>query len=145
MYRIFFCFFCRNLAEKNHITWWMRAADTALAESTAMHLQFVRQYPPHLYRCTFLASKPWRKANPTAHLLFVLQYASHLYGNTFEKVLGVWVNGKTTDPKVFVSNSLWILAHKSPTLKTLTSLNKQAWPFSLSENSIWSFPLSFFL
>ena len=29
-----------------------------LEESTAVHLQFVRQYAPHLYRWTFLASKP---------------------------------------------------------------------------------------
>ena len=31
---------------------------TRLEESTAVHLQFVQQYAPHLYRWTFLASKP---------------------------------------------------------------------------------------
>ena len=31
---------------------------TGLGESTAVHLQLVRQDAPHLYRCTFLASKP---------------------------------------------------------------------------------------
>ena len=55
---------------------------TGLGESTAVHLQFVRQYPPHLYHCTFLASKPWGKGNPTVHLPFVLQYTSHLYCST---------------------------------------------------------------
>ena len=55
---------------------------TGLERSTAVHLQFVRQYAPHLYRCTFLASKPWRKGNPAVHLPFLLQYASHLYGST---------------------------------------------------------------
>ena len=51
-------------------------------KSTAVHLQFVRQYAPHLYRRTFLASKLRRKGNPAIRLPFVLQYASHLYGNT---------------------------------------------------------------
>ena len=31
---------------------------TGIEESTAVHLQFVRQYAPHLHRSTFLASKP---------------------------------------------------------------------------------------
>ena len=48
-----------------------------LSESTAVHLQFVRQYAPHLYRRTFLASKLRRKGNPAIRLPFVLQYASH--------------------------------------------------------------------
>ena len=48
-------------------------------KSTAVHLQFVRQYAPHLYRRTFLASKLRRKGNPAVRLPFVLQYASHLY------------------------------------------------------------------
>ena len=56
---------------------------TGLGKSTAVHLQFVRQYAPHLYRCTFLASKPWRQGSPTVQLPFALQYASNLYGNTF--------------------------------------------------------------
>ena len=45
-------------------------------------LQFVRQYAPHLYGSTFLASKLRRKGSPAIHLPFVLQYASHLYGST---------------------------------------------------------------
>ena len=55
---------------------------TTCLKSTAVHLQFVRQYAPHLYRRTFLASKLRRKGNPTVHLPFVLQYAPHLYGST---------------------------------------------------------------
>ena len=47
---------------------------TTCLKSTAVHLQFVRQYAPHLYRRTFLASKLRRKGNP--------QYASHLYCST---------------------------------------------------------------
>ena len=42
---------------------------TTCLKSTAVHLQFVRQYAPHLYRRAFLASK-------------TLQYASHLYCST---------------------------------------------------------------
>ena len=55
---------------------------TTSQKSTAVHLQFVRQYAPHLYRRTFLASKLRRKGNPAVRLPFVLQYASHLYGST---------------------------------------------------------------
>ena len=55
---------------------------TTCLKSTAVHLQFVRQYAPHLYRRTFLASKLRRKGNPAIRLPFVLQYASHLYGST---------------------------------------------------------------
>ena len=55
---------------------------TTCPKSTAVHLQFVRQYAPHLYRRTFLASKLRRKGNPAIRLPFVLQYASHLYGST---------------------------------------------------------------
>ena len=55
---------------------------TTCPKSTAVHLQFVRQYAPHLYRRTFLASKLRRKGNPVLRLPFVLQYASHLYGST---------------------------------------------------------------
>ena len=55
---------------------------TTCLKSTAVHLQFVRQYAPHLYRRAFLASKLRRKGNPTIRLPFVLQYASHLYGST---------------------------------------------------------------
>ena len=44
-------------------------------------LPFVRQYAPHLYRRTSLASKLRRKGNPAVRLPFVLQYASHLYGS----------------------------------------------------------------
>ena len=51
---------------------------TTCRKSTAVHLQFVRQYAPR----TFLASKLRRKGNPAIHLPFVLQYASHLYGST---------------------------------------------------------------
>ena len=58
--------------------------------STAVHLQFVRQSAPHLYRCAFLASEPSRKGSPAVHL----PSASHLYGSTFEKVLWVGVTGK---------------------------------------------------
>ena len=53
-----------------------------LSKSTAVHLPFVRQYAPHLYRRTFLASKLRRKGNPATRLPFVLQYAPHLYGST---------------------------------------------------------------
>ena len=62
-------------------------------KSTAVHLQFVLQYAPHLYRRTFLASKLRRKGNPTVRLPFVRQYAPHLYGSTFGKILGVGVTG----------------------------------------------------
>ena len=55
---------------------------TICLKSTAVHLQFVRQYAPHLYRSTFLSSKLRRKGNPAIRLPFVLQYASHLYGST---------------------------------------------------------------
>ena len=55
---------------------------TTCLKSTAVHLQFVRQYAPHLYRRTFLASKLRRKGNPAVRLPFVLQYASHLCGST---------------------------------------------------------------
>ena len=55
---------------------------TTCPKSTAVHLQFVRQYAPHLYRRTFLASKLRRKGNSAIRLPFVLQYASHLYGST---------------------------------------------------------------
>ena len=55
---------------------------TTCLKSTAVHLPFVRQYAPHLYRRTFLASKLRRKGNPAIRLPFVLQYASHLYGST---------------------------------------------------------------
>ena len=55
---------------------------TTCLKSTAVHLQFVRQYAPHLYRRAFLASKLRRKGNPAIRLPFVLEYASHLYGST---------------------------------------------------------------
>ena len=55
---------------------------TTCLKSTALHLQFVRQYAPQLYRRTCLASKLRRKGNPAIHLPFVLQYTSHLYGST---------------------------------------------------------------
>ena len=55
---------------------------TTCLKSTAVHLQFVRQYAPHLYCHTLLASKLPRKGNPAVRLPFVLQYASHLYGST---------------------------------------------------------------
>ena len=55
---------------------------TTCLKSTAVHLQFVRQYAPHLYCRTFLASKLRRKGNPAIRLPFVRQYAPHLYGNT---------------------------------------------------------------
>ena len=63
-----------NVSETPTPTTWLK--------SMAVHLQFVRQYAPHLYRHTFLASKLRRKGNPAVRLLFVLQYASHLYGST---------------------------------------------------------------
>ena len=55
---------------------------TTCLKSTAVHLQFVRQYAPHLYRRAFLASKLRRKGNPAIRLPFLLQCASHLYGST---------------------------------------------------------------
>ena len=55
---------------------------TTCLKSTAVHLPFVRQYAPHLYRRTFLASKLRRKGKPAIRLPFVLQCASHLYGST---------------------------------------------------------------
>ena len=61
---------------------WETPTPTGLEESTAVHLQFVRQCAPHLYRWTFLAFKPWRKGKPTLHLPFAWQYTSHLYGST---------------------------------------------------------------
>ena len=66
---------------------------TTCLRSTAVHLQFVRHYAPHLYRRTFLASKLRRKGNPAIRPPFVLQYAPHLYGSTFGKILGVGVTG----------------------------------------------------
>ena len=74
---------------------------TTCLKSMAVHLQFVRQYAPHLYRHSFLASKLRRKGNPAIRLPFVLQYAPHLYGSTpphlhgstFGKILGVGVTG----------------------------------------------------
>ena len=47
---------------------------TTCLKSTAVHLQFVWQYVPHLYRRTFLASK--LKERETQ------QYASHFYCST---------------------------------------------------------------
>ena len=64
---------------------------TTCRKSMAVHLQFVRQYPPHLHGRTFLASKLRRKGNPAIRLPFVRQYAPHLYGNTFGETLGVGV------------------------------------------------------
>ena len=55
---------------------------TTCLKSTAVHLQFVRQYAPHLYGSTFLVSKLRREGNPAIRLPFVLQYAPHLYGST---------------------------------------------------------------
>ena len=66
---------------------------TTCLKSTAVRLQFVRQYAPHLYRRAFLASKLRRKGDPAIRLPFKLQYASHLYGSTFGKILGVRVTG----------------------------------------------------
>ena len=51
---------------------------TTCLKSTAVHLQFVRQYAPHLYRRALLAFK-LREGNPAP---FVLRYASHLYSST---------------------------------------------------------------
>ena len=62
---------------------------TDLKESAAVHLQFVRQYAARLYRCAFLASKPWRKGNPTVHLPFVRQY--------FWESTGGWGHRKVPD------------------------------------------------
>ena len=91
---------------QSHLIQWMgnvseTPTPTTCLKSTAVHLQFVRQYAPHLYRRTFLASKLRRKGNPAVRLPFVLQYASHLYGSTpphlygstFGKILGVGVTG----------------------------------------------------
>ena len=75
-----------------------------LEESTAVHLQLVRHYAPHLYRWTFLAlSLEERETQQyTSHLHcstppictavrlpFVRQYASHLYGSTLRKYWGL--------------------------------------------------------
>ena len=46
---------------------------TGCLKGMAVQLPFVRQYAPHWYRWTFLASKPWRKGNPTVHLPLGLQ------------------------------------------------------------------------
>ena len=112
---------------------------TACLKSTAVHLQFVRQYASHLYRSTFLASKLRRKGNPAIRLPFVLQYASHLYGSTrpictayFWKNTGVGVTG------VFLSagnvSKGWNLGHSEevgfqgnlavPKLRTIFSLQE---------------------
>ena len=82
---------------------------TTCPKSTAVHLQFVWQYPPppRLYRRTFLASKLRRKGNPAIRLPFVLQYTSHLYSSTppictavlLEKYWGLGVTG------TFLNNS----------------------------------------
>ena len=48
---------------------------TTCLKSTAVHLQFVRQYAPHLYRRTFLASKLFEERE-------TLQYAPHFYCST---------------------------------------------------------------
>ena len=48
--RVRFFLLCRRVLET--------PAPTGLEESTAVHLQFVRQYCLYLYRWTFLASKP---------------------------------------------------------------------------------------
>ena len=47
---------------------------TTCLKSTAVHLQFVRQYAPHLYRRTFLELSFEERET--------LQYASHLYCST---------------------------------------------------------------
>ena len=47
---------------------------TTCLKSMAVHLQFVRQYAPHLYRRTFLELSFEERET--------LQYASHLYGST---------------------------------------------------------------
>ena len=47
---------------------------TTCLKSTAVHLQFVRQYAPHLYRRAFQASGLEERETP--------QYASHLYCST---------------------------------------------------------------
>ena len=80
------CLFFRRVSET--------PTPTRPGESTAVHLQFVRHYAPHLYRWAFLSYRPWRKGTPTVHLPFVRQYASHLYGSTVEKILGVGVTEK---------------------------------------------------
>ena len=69
-----------NVSETPTPTTWLK--------STAVHLQFVRQHAPHLYRHTFLASRIRREGNPAVRLPFVLQYTSHLYGSTFGKIGG---------------------------------------------------------
>ena len=74
---------------------------TTCLKSTAVHLQFVQQYAPHLYRRTFLASlsfeeRETRSTPPictAVRLLFARQCAPHLYGGTFGKILGVGVTG----------------------------------------------------
>ena len=68
------CHFMGNVSET--------PTPTTCLKSTAVHPQFVRQYAPHLYRRTFLASKLRRKGNPAIHPPFVLQYPPHLYGST---------------------------------------------------------------
>ena len=77
--------------------------------STAVHLQFVWQYAPHLYRCAFLVSKLRRQGNPAIRLPFVRQYAaaSHLYGSTFGKILGVGVTGTSLSYPRFASQAAW--------------------------------------
>ena len=70
----------RNQQNLGHVS--ETPTHTTCLKSTAVHLQFVRQYAPHLYRHTFLASKLRRKGNPAIRLPFVRQFASHLYGST---------------------------------------------------------------
>ena len=94
---------------------------TTCLKSTAVHLPFVRQYAPHLYRRTFLASKLRRKGNPAIRLPFVLQYASHLYGSTppictavlLEKYWGLGLSAPKS-PNAEIASDFRVDGAKSP-------------------------------
>ena len=81
---------------------------TTCLKSTAVHLQFVRQYAPHLYRW-LLSFEERETLQYASHLYcstppictavrppFVRQYAPHLYGSTLEKYWG-WGHRNVSD------------------------------------------------
>ena len=107
---------------------------TTCPKSTAVHPPFVRQYAPHLYRRTFLASKPWRKGKPTVHLPFVRQYASHLYGSTTgRKNTGGWGH-RNISAYTFCYFNIGSLAEARPDDPNLPwPALKQPWDFWIPE------------
>ena len=97
-------------------------------KSMAVHLQFVRQHAPHLYRRAFLAFKLRRKGNPAIGLPFVRQYASHLY------------SGSIFHPQP--PSLLILLPQPGSERKVLT---KETWFSLLSEWKSWKLPWEQFL